>query len=232
MRYPANYGFVPHTLGEDGDPLDALVVARSPIVAGAVVKCRPVGVLMMEDDKGGDEKLLCVPVNTTFPYYADVVTYKDMPPIVLQQIEHFFTHYKDLEPGKWAKLNGWGDVDDAKRIIMECVERAKETWRMKAALLVPVVALTLAGCATPETRIRTALTDAGLSKPIAGCMADRMVDRLSLFQLNKLNGLKKLQGKKASQITIEEFVKRTKALQDPEILGVVSSSGVICAIKA
>jgi inorganic pyrophosphatase len=126
MRYPANYGFVPHTLGEDGDPLDALVVARSPIVAGAVVKCRPIGVLLMEDDKGGDEKLLCVPVNTTFPYYADVVTYKDMPPIVLQQIEHFFTHYKDLEPGKWAQLNGWGDVDDAKRIIMECVERATE----------------------------------------------------------------------------------------------------------
>ena len=124
--YPANYGFAPHTLGEDGDPLDALVVARSPIVAGAVVKCRPIGVLLMEDDKGGDEKLLCVPVNTTFPYYADVVTYKDMPPIVLQQIEHFFTHYKDLEPGKWAKLNGWGDVDEAKRIIVECVERAKE----------------------------------------------------------------------------------------------------------
>mgnify|MGYP001244597381 FL=1 len=103
---------------------------------------------------------------------------------------------------------------------------------MKATLLVPVAALALAGCATPETRIRTALTDAGLSKPIAGCMADRMVDRLSLFQLNKLNGLKKLQDKKASQITIEEFVKRTKALQDPEILGVVSSSGVICAIKS
>jgi inorganic pyrophosphatase len=82
--------------------------------------------LLMEDDAGGDEKLLCVPVNKTFPYYADVVTYKDMPPIVLQQIEHFFTHYKDLEPGKWAKLNGWGDVDEAKRIIVECVERAKE----------------------------------------------------------------------------------------------------------
>ena len=108
------------------DGMDALVVARSPIIAGAVVKCRPVGVLMMEDDAGGDEKLLCVPVNKTFPYYADVVTYKDMPPIVLQQIEHFFTHYKDLEPGKWAKLNGWGDVDEAKRIIVECVERAKE----------------------------------------------------------------------------------------------------------
>jgi inorganic pyrophosphatase len=101
-------------------------VARSSIIAGAVVKCRPIGVLMMEDDKGGDEKLLCVPVNETFPYYSDVVTYKDMPPIVLQQIEHFFTHYKDLEPGKWAKLNGWGDETDAKRIIIECVERAKE----------------------------------------------------------------------------------------------------------
>jgi hypothetical protein len=103
---------------------------------------------------------------------------------------------------------------------------------MRAVPLVTVAALALAACATPETRIRGALTDAGLSKPIAGCMADRMVNRLSLFQLNKLNGLKKLQGKKASQISIEEFVKRTKALQDPEILGVVSSSGVICAIKA
>lgn len=103
---------------------------------------------------------------------------------------------------------------------------------MKAALLVPIVALALAGCATPETRIRTALTEAGLSKPVASCMADRMVDRLSLMQLNKLNGLKKLQSKKAGQITIEEFVKRTRALQDPEILGVVSSSGVICAIKS
>ena len=109
------------------DPLDALVVARSPIVAGAVVKCRPIGVLLMEDDAGGDEKLLCVPVNKTFPYYADVASYTDMPPIVLQQIEHFFTHYKDLEPGKWAKLNGWGDVDEAKRIIVECIERAKAT---------------------------------------------------------------------------------------------------------
>ena len=116
MRYPANYGFVPHTLGEDGDPLDALVVARSPIVAGAVVKCRPIGVLMMEDDAGGDEKLLCVPVNKTFPYYSDVVTYKDMPPIVLQQIEHFFTHYKDLEAKKWVRIGTWGDASEAKAI--------------------------------------------------------------------------------------------------------------------
>lgn len=103
---------------------------------------------------------------------------------------------------------------------------------MKRVMLVPLLVLALGACATPETRVRTALTQAGLSKPVASCMADRMVDRLSLFQLNKLNGLKKLQGKKASQISVEEFVKRTKALQDPEILGVVTSSGVICAIKA
>jgi hypothetical protein len=99
----------------------------------------------------------------------------------------------------------------------------------RLALPVLTVAL-LAGCATPETRIRTALVEAGLSKPVAGCMADRMVDRLSLGQLNKLRGLGKFQDKKAKKLSIEEFVKRTKALQDPEILGVVTSSGVICAV--
>ncbi|MCW0196643.1 inorganic diphosphatase [Sphingopyxis sp.] len=125
MRYPANYGFIPHTLGDDGDPLDALVVARTSVVAGAVVKCRPIGVLKMEDNAGGDEKLLCVPVSATFPYYDKVRTYKDMPEIVLQQIEHFFAHYKDLEPGKWVKLGGWGDVDEAKQIILDGIERAK-----------------------------------------------------------------------------------------------------------
>jgi hypothetical protein len=97
--------------------------------------------------------------------------------------------------------------------------------------LLPICALSLASCATPETRIRTALTNAGLSKPVAGCMAGRMVDRLSLWQLNKLRGLGKLQDKKARDISISEFVKRTKALQDPEILGVVTSSGVICAMQ-
>jgi hypothetical protein len=100
----------------------------------------------------------------------------------------------------------------------------------KLGLVIAATAL-LSGCATPETRIRTALIDAGLSKPVAGCMAGRMVDRLSLLQLNKLRGLGKLKDKKASQISIEEFVKRTKALQDPEILGVVSSSGLICALR-
>lgn len=127
MRYPANYGFIPHTLGEDGDPLDALVIARSPIIPGAVIRVRPVGVLLMEDDKGGDEKLITVPVDATFPYYSDIDALGDLPPIVTQQIEHFFKHYKDLEPGKWAKLNGWGDATVAKRLILEAVERAKNT---------------------------------------------------------------------------------------------------------
>jgi inorganic pyrophosphatase len=125
MRYPANYGFVPHTLGDDGDPLDALVVARSPILPGAVIRARPVGVLLMEDDKGGDEKLITVPVSSIFPYYDDVGAHDELPPIVTQQIEHFFQHYKDLEPGKWARLKGWGDAEMAKQIVLECIERAK-----------------------------------------------------------------------------------------------------------
>ena len=89
-----------------------------------MIRVRPVGVLLMDDDKGGDEKLITVPVDTTFPYYSDVSTTDDLPPIVTQQIEHFFQHYKDLEPGKWAKLKGWGDVATAKRIILECIDRA------------------------------------------------------------------------------------------------------------
>ncbi len=126
MRYPANYGFIPHTLGDDGDPLDALVITRSPIIPGAVIKVRPVGVLLMEDDKGGDEKLVTVPIDSTFPYYAEVSGHDDLPPIVTQQIEHFFTHYKDLEPGKWAKIKGWGNAEEAKQIICDCIERAKK----------------------------------------------------------------------------------------------------------
>ena len=103
---------------------------------------------------------------------------------------------------------------------------------MKRAALVTFVALALSACATPETRVRTVLMDAGLSQPIAACMADRMVDRLSLIQLNKLSGLKKLRGQDMRKITVEDFLKRTRSLQDPEILGVVSSSGLICAVKA
>ena len=123
MRYPANYGFIPHTLGEDGDPLDALVITRSPIIPGAVIRVRPIGVLMMEDDKGGDEKLLTVPVDSTFPYYGNVANHSDLPPIVLRQIEHFFEHYKDLEPGKWVKVDAWGSAADAEQLIVEAQQR-------------------------------------------------------------------------------------------------------------
>jgi inorganic pyrophosphatase len=125
MRYPANYGFVPHTLCEDGDPLDALVISRSPFIPGSVVRVRPVGVLMMEDEKGGDEKLLTVPIDATFPYYSDVSDRSDLPSIVMQQIEHFFTHYKDLEPGKWVKVREWGNVDVARRVVLESIARAE-----------------------------------------------------------------------------------------------------------
>src|SRR3546814_16256514 len=127
MRYPSNSGFIPHTLGDYGESLDALVVARSSVVAGAVVKCRPIGVLRMEDNAGGDEKLLCVPVNTTFPYYDKVKTYRDMTEIVLQQLEHFFTNYTDIEHGKWAKLGGWGDDEQQKKIHIHSHDRARAT---------------------------------------------------------------------------------------------------------
>ncbi|MBR0552890.1 inorganic diphosphatase [Stakelama marina] len=126
MRYPANYGFVPHTLSPDGDPLDALVVARSPFIAGSVVRARPIAVLNLEDEHGGDEKLVCVPVDSTFPYYTKVEEMEDLPDIVFKQIEHFFTHYKDLETEKWVRIGTWGGADEARRIVVEAIERAKD----------------------------------------------------------------------------------------------------------
>ena len=123
MRYPANYGFVPHTLSPDGDPLDALVIARSPFVPGSVVRARPIAVLNLEDEHGGDEKLVCVPDDETFPYYTDVAEKGDLPEIVLQQIEHFFTHYKDLEKEKWVRVGKWGGADEARRITLEAIAR-------------------------------------------------------------------------------------------------------------
>jgi len=126
MRYPANYGFVPHTLSPDGDPLDALVVARSPFIPGCVVRARPIAVLNLEDEHGGDEKLVCVPVDSTFPYYSDVKSIDDLPPIVFQQIEHFFTHYKDLEAEKWVRIGAWGGTAEARTVVMEAIERYKE----------------------------------------------------------------------------------------------------------
>lgn len=125
MRYPGNYGFVPHTLSTDGDPIDVLVCNTRAIVPGAVINCRPVGVLLMEDDGGGDEKLLAVPSSKLTKRYDNVKTTADLPKISLEQIEHFFNHYKDLEPGKWVKIKGWGDVKQAEALIIEAIERAK-----------------------------------------------------------------------------------------------------------
>ena len=122
MRYPANYGFVPHTLSPDGDPLDALVIARSPFVPGCVVRARPIAVLKLEDEAGGDEKLLCVPVDSTFPYYENVDEKEHLPAIIMQQIEHFFTHYKDLEAKKWVRIGTWGDAEEARRITIEAID--------------------------------------------------------------------------------------------------------------
>ena len=122
MHYPCNYGFVPHTLSEDGDPIDVLVVSRIPVVPGAVIRSRPIGVLMMHDEAGQDEKILAVPVQKLNPYYKDVHNYTDMPDILLQRITHFFEHYKDLEDGKWVKVDGWQDADKARELIVKAIE--------------------------------------------------------------------------------------------------------------
>jgi inorganic pyrophosphatase len=125
MRYPGNYGFVPHTLSEDGDPIDVLVANTRPIVPGAVINVRPIGVLKMVDEAGGDEKILAVPVPRLTKRYEHVMNYTDLPAITLEQVQHFFEHYKDLEPGKWVKVLRWGDAADAHKLITEGIARAK-----------------------------------------------------------------------------------------------------------
>jgi inorganic pyrophosphatase len=125
MRYPGNYGFVPHTLSEDGDPIDVLVCNTRTIVPGAVINCRPIGVLVMEDEGGGDEKVLAVPTKKVTQRYEKIRNHTDLPEISLKQIEHFFAHYKDLEPGKWAKIHHGGDAAEAERLINDAIQRAK-----------------------------------------------------------------------------------------------------------
>ncbi len=125
MRYPGNYGFIPHTLSEDGDPCDVLVANTRPLVPGSYIAVRPIGVMMMQDEGGGDEKIIAVPVPKLTKRYENVHNYTDLPQITLDQIQHFFEHYKDLEPGKWVKLAGWGDAAKAKELIVEAIERAK-----------------------------------------------------------------------------------------------------------
>jgi len=126
MRYPGNYGFVPHTLSADGDPIDVLVANTRPIVPGAVINVRPIGVLKMVDDAGCDEKILAVPSPKLTKRYEHITNYTDLPRITLEQVQHFFEHYKDLEPGKWVKMDGWGDAEEARQLIRAAIARAAQ----------------------------------------------------------------------------------------------------------
>ncbi len=123
MTYPGNYGFVPHTLSDDGDPIDVLICNTRPLVPGCVINVRPIGVLVMEDNSGQDEKIVAVPSTHLTKRYQAVQNYDDLPDITVQQIEHFFEHYKDLEAGKWVKIGGWQDAETARRLITEAIER-------------------------------------------------------------------------------------------------------------
>ena len=125
MAYPGNYGFVPHTLSEDGDPIDVLVINTRELIPGCLINVRPVGVLIMEDNAGQDEKVIAVPSHALTKRYDHIKTHSDLPEITLHQIEHFFEHYKDLEPGKWVKIGDWHGAEEAKQLVVEAIERAK-----------------------------------------------------------------------------------------------------------
>ena len=126
MRYPINYGYVPHTIAGDGDPVDVLVVTPFPLAPGVVVRCRPVGVLKMEDDGGLDAKVVAVPVSKLTPLYDKVQSTDDLPELLMKQTVHFFEHYKDLEPGKWVKVQGWGTVEEARQEIVNGLAAARK----------------------------------------------------------------------------------------------------------
>jgi inorganic pyrophosphatase len=126
MFYPGNYGFIPQTLSADGDPCDVLVVTQVQVVPGAIVRCRPVGALLMEDEAGRDEKIIAVPVDALAPFYADIRSYRDLPPIMCEQIAHFFRHYKDLEKGKWVTIVKWLDAKGAEKLVLEAIARAEK----------------------------------------------------------------------------------------------------------
>lgn len=126
MFYPTNYGYIPDTLSEDGDPVDALVVTPVPLISGSVIRCRPVGMLKMTDESGVDAKLIAVPVSKLSKLYESIQTYRDLPPSLLLSIEHFFTHYKDLEEGKWVQVNGWEGPEAAHNEITSSISRWQE----------------------------------------------------------------------------------------------------------
>ncbi|MEZ5691241.1 MAG: inorganic diphosphatase [Rickettsiales bacterium] len=126
MFYPCNYGFIPQTLSGDGDPADVLVVGAYPLTPSSVIAVRPVGVLMMEDESGQDEKILAVPQSKLTPLYDEIASYSDLPDSLIAQIKHFFEHYKDLEKGKWVKVTGWDNAEKAGQLIQEAIERANQ----------------------------------------------------------------------------------------------------------
>ncbi|HZD26274.1 MAG TPA: inorganic diphosphatase [Alphaproteobacteria bacterium] len=125
MFYPGNYGFIPHTLSQDGDPCDVLVVSSVPVVPGAVIRCRPVGALLMEDEAGTDEKILAVPVDALHPFYSGIRDYTDLPGVLIEQVTHFFQHYKDLEQGKWVRVVRWVDTGEAEELVRQAIERGR-----------------------------------------------------------------------------------------------------------
>ncbi|MES2352951.1 MAG: inorganic diphosphatase [Pseudomonadota bacterium] len=129
MHYPCNYGYIPHTISDDGDPVDVLVITPVPLISGVVVRCRPVGMLKMTDEAGGDAKLLAVPVDKLCNIYRAIQSPRDLPELTLAQISHFFEHYKDLEPGKWVKVEGWVGTEEAKQEIMDGVARYESAER-------------------------------------------------------------------------------------------------------
>ena len=123
MRYPGNYGFVPHTLSDDGDPIDILIANQRPIIPGSVINCRAIGVLHMTDEEGEDEKIIVVPTSKVSSMFDNINNYRDLPPLMLRQIEHFFQRYKDLEDGKWVKIDSWGDEAEARDKIVQAIAR-------------------------------------------------------------------------------------------------------------
>ena len=126
MRYPDNYGFIPNTLSEDGDPIDILVLAQIPVAVGSVIRACPVGVFLMEDEKGKDEKIIAVPHPALNPFYQGISDYSQLPKMVLDRIENFFSHYKELEKDKWVKVVGWKDAVAAKQMILDGIDRARD----------------------------------------------------------------------------------------------------------
>lgn len=133
MYYPGNYGFVPHTLADDGDPCDVVVINPTPVVPGCVIRARPIGALLMEDEAGRDEKILAVPVDKLNPFYSDIASYRQLPPILIEQIEHFFSRYKDLEKGKMSKVTRWADAGEAAELIAAGIRAHQDKLKANAA---------------------------------------------------------------------------------------------------